>query len=123
MWRLRARVNDRGDCDVLDYIEALENRRRAVVIAHLMRLRKLEPPEVFWRVRTLGGGLFECRPPNDRILLCFGPWPRSIVLLRAHPKQKGKAPKQELDAARRLKKEAEELCQRGGEPWPEIEPL
>jgi phage-related protein len=90
------------------------------MVAHLLRLRNLNPREAFARVRSLGEGIYECRPPNDRVLLCFGPWPGSIVLLRAFSKQKKRTPKREIDEARKLKRIAEEISRRGGEPWLEI---
>jgi phage-related protein len=114
-------MNERGSCQVLDYIESLDKSRGAQVMAHLMRLRNLEPSETFKRVKSLGEGIFEVRPPSDRVLVCFGPWPDSIVLLRAFAKQSSKTPKREIDEARSLEKKAKEIQRIGGQPWPEIE--
>ncbi len=89
-------------------------------MAHLVRLQESRPPESFKRVRHLREGVFECRPQGHRILLCFGPWRGSIVLLRAFPKQSEDAPESEIKEAIKLKGEAESICRAGGTPWPEI---
>lgn len=101
-------VDDRGNCSAKEYIEALQPKDRAKIIAlfELMALKgNISNPEKF---KALKGkdDLFEFKSKPHRFLCFILPHqtPKSFIITHGFKKEKGDTPTQEIKKAVEIKR-------------------
>jgi|SRR3990172_13392669 len=97
-WELRSYLDSRGRDPVGKFIEGLPEEDRALVRARVTFLEEVGNALREPHSESLGGGLFELRIRSRRILYCFMPG-RRIVLLHGFTKKTQKIPKREVNIA------------------------
>lgn len=119
-WDIVAICDDRGDCQVLDFLDGLDAGYAAAVNAMLVLLREYLPVHAPQGLRepwckALGDGLFEFRrePKGKRVrVIWFYDTGRVVVCTNGFSKAE-KTPPAEIERARRLRAMYAEEQQRG----------
>lgn len=103
-WVVQQYEDPRGERPVEKFLGSLPEHDRGTIKAKLFYLQERGSQLREPLTKSLGGGLFELRVKAYRLLFCFRPGSR-VILLHAFMKKGQKAPVRELELARKRMEE------------------
>jgi phage-related protein len=101
-WQIEYYTDARGKCDVLDYINALQENERRQVTMHLKLLREFGLTLTLPYAKPLKGHkpLWELRPGNNRMVF-FAYTGQRFIILHVFRKKGYETPKKHIATAER----------------------
>ena len=104
VYSIKAHVRENGRCEAREFLDGLQEKERVKFERYFLRTclkGRIANTEIF---RYEGDGIWRFRSGRQR-LLCFFTEDDEIILTHGYQKQKQRAPKKELDKAKRISRE------------------